>query len=684
MRLSGPVGLCLLVTSSALAAPKPLSGTEATPPRFVDESSVFMQVGNSDGGYWVDVEAEVFGLASKDRVRLDVKRGAKLVATAACRWNDSRTAGLSAVQCRAAADKVLKGQGPLDAALILEEDATDKEYLLRTFKVKVKQWEKENFQIEADDLLATAHLVRRELDPGAEPVLRFWIAARAGFGAVLRCTVDGKPLPAIEGSVDSDKDLTADVMGGKERKTWIWTRATFSAQWWNVAPDKSKSHPSYVYLSAHPGLWECQLRRDGIALREFRFNVLPGGQVESNAMQKAPDAAPLVPGSALIDVRIPKGNGLDQRIKPAALKKSHDFGLAWPKHDSVKALVAALPPAFENATPPPGQRKVGKRLSGAEATPPRFVDESRTSVRLSRNGDGYGFQVLQGVGGLSFAKANSIRLDWQQGSKVIATTKCGGEAKDAEDIVDCDYDAVPLTAKGPIEARLIEYDDTDGNEYLLRSYKVNVVKFTSFGDAVWQIVPDDVLATAWAKQTEYGVKFRFWVAMENPRPELRCTVDGKKLPDIELSMQTSDPSIEAEVVQKGTGDVTKYVWQYVGGDSEIRPGPLPKGAAKSSDRVEYLAHYPGKWDCAVRHNGKSIRQLLFTVNDKGFIEADPAQLPGPPGFPGVVPLDLRFGKDILDVRVRPDALKKSRGFGLPWPKPPTKSFPPKSGLADPK
>jgi hypothetical protein len=43
-----------------------------------------------------------------------------------------------------------------------------------------------------------------------------------------------------------------------------------------------------------------------------------------------------------------------------------------------------------------------------------------------------------------------------------------------------------------------------------------------------------------------------------------------------------------------------------------------------------------------------------------------------------------IGKDVLDARLRPDAMKKSRGFGLPWPKPPSTPFPKASGLPDPK
>lgn len=78
-----------------------------------------------------------------------------------------------------------------------------------------------------------------------------------------------------------------------------------------------------------------------------------------------------------------------------------------------------------------------------------------------------------------------------------------------------------------------------------------------------------------------------------------------------------------------------------------------------------------------------VRKFLFKVPDKGYIEPDPAQA-GTPTPPGNVPIEIRFGKDVFDDRVRPDAMKKSRGFGLPWPKPPTKPFPKASGLPDPK
>jgi hypothetical protein len=164
-------------------------------------------------------------------------------------------------------------------------------------------------------------------------------------------------------------------------------------------------------------------------------------------------------------------------------------------------------------------------------------------------------------------------------------------------------------------------------------------------------------------------------------------VNGTKIADIDLP--TDNQSIEFGVRKTQQADEVKYIWQYNGGEmrsqgSLVQGGLPPKGTAKpENDRLDYLGRYPGKWDCMMRLKGKQIRQLLFTVNAKGGVDADPAQA-GPPTFDNVAPIELRFGKDILDVRVRPDAMKKSRGFGLPWPKPPATKFPPASGLPDPK
>jgi hypothetical protein len=59
-----------------------------------------------------------------------------------------------------------------------------------------------------------------------------------------------------------------------------------------------------------------------------------------------------------------------------------------------------------------------------------------------------------------------------------------------------------------------------------------------------------------------------------------------------------------------------------------------------------------------------------------------------PTMSNVVLIDMKIPADNgVEKRIRPDAMKKSIGFGLPWPDGPTvkeiqAAFPPASGLPD--
>src|SRR5947209_13602338 len=106
---------------------------------------------------------------------------------------------------------------------------------------------------------------------------------------------------------------------------------------WGTRPADDKDTKT-VYLGDHPGDWDCQIRKDGVVVRELLFHVNEKGRVDSHPMQQAKDAYPLAPNVALVDIRVPAGNGLDQRIKPDALRKSRAFGLPWPSDPSVKTI----------------------------------------------------------------------------------------------------------------------------------------------------------------------------------------------------------------------------------------------------------------------------------------------------------------------------------------------------------
>lgn len=700
------------VAQAAHAGGKPIPGTQHDPQRYLDESQSWIgAVNQGDEGYRFHASVWPVNFKEGDRVRVDWTQGGKVLATAKCQ--PENVDGRFDCDYR---DKPMKAKGTIEAHVIYEDDQDDKEYLLRTYKFEMKQWDKVTWQIAADDLLASAYLWHgNEGQIRDIPVFRFWIASKDNsFNAQLRCTVDGTKLPDFDGSVQQrgGGDLEADIIPPKgDRQTWHWSGVEFDPDHLKFGPKKDDNA---TYLGEHPGNWDCQLRRSGIAVREFLFHVNDKGRVDSHPMQQAKNAYPVAPNIALIDVRIPKDNGLDQRIKPDLLRKSRGYGMPWPDDPSVKATLAALPAAYENAHPVAAKPKgSGKLVDGMTHSPPRYIDESTPEIRLTSHKEGYGFHLFAEVVGVNGVKSDLYRLEWKSGGKLVQTAKCdwGYERMPKEQLkqygamakLTCDYDDKPVSAKGPIEASLIYHDDEDGNEYLVRTFKVNVAKFTSYGDPIWQIVPDDLLGAAWVWHSDgdpmdvYGQRLmiRFWMAKVdegmNTKMALRCTVDGNKLPDIraDLEKPPGNFQVEAEPYTKD-GKHSKYSWKHVQLEAGIYHGK--KDRSDISEELKkangILGEHPGKWDCNLRSDGKVIREFLFTVGDDGRVHSD-LEDPKFPTAPDTVPIEVRIPKDSKwDDRIRPDAMRKSRGFGLPWPSSPSvkatwASYPSASGLPDP-
>jgi hypothetical protein len=345
----------------------------------------------------------------------------------------------------------------------------------------------------------------------------------------------------------------------------------------------------------------------------------------------------------------------------------------------------------------------GPIVAGTDHTPPRFVDETRTVVRLcnmhkAKPNNGYGYYVKTWVTGYG-SKADTVRLDWKSGGKVLASTKCESRfASNAPDRaeVECQYDGDKgLRVKGPLEAQLIMTDDQDSKDYLLRDFKVTVAQWTSFGDEVWQIVPDDLLAAGYAQHISSGdmrdhkIGLVFWTAAPDTGGdwELRCTVGDAKLDDVKASQSTNMGTIVAEQVKRGVSEHVVYTWTSV----IIVPNLF--WGSKSDDKHhasgEWLVDHPGDWTCGLRQDAKTVREFRFHVGDDGMIASDPMAAGAPPMWDRVALIDLRIPKDAkYDKRIRPDAMRKSHGFGLPWPSHPNvktiqAAFPAASGLPDP-
>ena len=245
-------------------------------------------------------------------------------------------------------------------------------------------------------------------------------------------------------------------------------------------------------------------------------------------------------------------------------------------------------------------------------------------------------------------------------------------------------------------------DDEDGNAYVLRTLKFTVGRFPMVKGFTYQVVPDEALGGAWIRHTypqvlnelrEGKPTLYLWFAQENvPRESaLRCTVDGAKIADLELSFEPVLPmsSIEAE---PNKGKPLHYAWVH--GETQIDAyfgkRADDAGAGDAGDTL-FLSEQPGAWVCQLRVASRPVRELRFTVGKDGFITSPLQTAPdAPPTMRGVVAVDMRFVKDAkIDWRVRPDKMKKSRAWGLPWPSAPVVkdihgSFPAASGLPDPK
>jgi hypothetical protein len=144
------------------------------------------------------------------------------------------------------------------------------------------------------------------------------------------------------------------------------------------------------------------------------------------------------------------------------------------------------------------------------------------------------------------------------------------------------------------------------------------------------------------------------------------------------------------------GEPVQYHWAQRRFRLEVYWGQrstLRRDMPKDTKADGVMSDNPGTWECGLRHEGKTIRTITFTVDADGMIQQDEIQRGKnaiPTVSPKVVLVDVRLTKDSasFDKRINPAAMKKSLAYGLPWPDHPKvkeihASYPAKSGLADP-
>lgn len=353
-------------STAAFADGKLPKGTEHSPPIFVDESNTQARVLKTYPGWTPRVEAIVAGVAENDHFRLVVRQSGKALYDVKC-----DVAGIyqnpqrAVVNCEGR-DKPLAQTGPVDYELVYKDDKTDKEFLVRTYKLTVKNWrnypannKEKLWNNWADDLPGMAFL---NMDGDHHVYLSFWVNSQptnAGGLTTLRCTVDGKPLdhPPIEAGWEGHQvgqDIEQDARNAKGdtityRQHHI--RLDMRSLGWGSKEDikaagevgGTANYKEPVLFIDHPGAWLCQLRKDQETLREFAFTVDAKGLVEQDEMNTGKGALPTLDNVRMIEMHIPKDDKLDDVIEGNNWKKSFSWGLPWPDHPKVKKLHATFP-----------------------------------------------------------------------------------------------------------------------------------------------------------------------------------------------------------------------------------------------------------------------------------------------------------------------------------------------------
>jgi hypothetical protein len=251
-----------------------------------------------------------------------------------------------------------------ELAIIYIDDQDDKEYLVQTLKVDVKQWQSIGKTVEwgivPDDLLALGfiHFTRQGSHRMNVANFEFWSTSPLHGRATFRCSVDGKKLPDFDASIGSFTgssgriDVKHSWTREKDSRTYAYYHHSVDSDInYGTLDDLAKSYGkpaaqiSGDHLAAdHPGNWDCALRVDGKTARKFTFTVdAKGAFAPSELSSGAWPNLKTFDNTILVDMRIPEDNGLEARIRKDALGKSVGFGLPWPQSPKAKDTQSAFP-----------------------------------------------------------------------------------------------------------------------------------------------------------------------------------------------------------------------------------------------------------------------------------------------------------------------------------------------------
>jgi hypothetical protein len=319
---------------------------------------------------------------------------------------------------------------------------------------------------------------------------------------------------------------------------------------------------------------------------------------------------------------------------------------------------------------------------------------------FSDGDDGYGVEAQLLVTGAK-STSDRLRFDWKSGGKVVGTGQCKAEYFELNHVLNgtCKLDK-DAKAKGPVEIDVVYTDDEEQKDYLVAALKTDVKYWKNGSNTNWGILPDDLLSVAFAYNSRNNATFHkplflFWSTNNSLKADatFRCTVDGKKVPDFTAYLErVHGNGAESEIDSSYTTakEHRSFWFEHYQLDPGFHYGSKNDFQGNDPSAVRWAIDSPGKWDCFLRVDGNPIREMLFTVNDQGMIEPSEMQKGARAVFtlPNVALIDMKIPHNHgVEKRIRPEAMRKSIGFGIPWPDSPQSkalqaSFPPAVGLPE--
>lgn len=286
------------------------------------------------------------------------------------------------------------------------------------------------------------------------------------------------------------------------------------------------------------------------------------------------------------------------------------------------------------------------------------------------------------------SRADRVDVEWIAGGKKLTTASCDVDANGDSAQFNCEG-TDQLDAFGDVTAVFKFTRDADDAVTTLSTHQLKVGRFWKWymrNDkrllyAQYQIMPLDLVTSAVISEEDWGygdhrVQIFGWASTEGAKaPEaetLRCSVDGKRLPDfgaggpynsVVEATDWRDPQVDPRVAHVNQFKiwVTGLTW---GKSADVDPSRVSAGLVVMGD-------HPGQWSCDWRAKGKVLRTFSFAVGADGFAVPHAEQAAG---------LALPAGKKLIDVALpdtAPDAyvdpaMSKAGGlWGQAWRLPAT-------------